>query len=316
MDSSTETKTTETSSDKTDGTEKNNDTESVDSTLDASQNEETSANTNGDSETGSKAENQATNDSQNKGNSSAGNNKTPQNDKTESSIGDNTTSPADKTEPSTGNNTTPPKGETESSPGDETIPPEETDSTKVLVAYFSCTGTTRPLAEYAADILNADIYEIKAQIPYTDADLAYYTGGRADKEQNDPSARPAISSSVQNMADYDIVFIGYPIWHGQAPRIISTFLESYDFSGKTIVPFCTSHSSGIGSSDTNLHSLAPNANWLSGKRFSAGTSKNTIKEWIDTLNLPTEKTRAVGAFNFETKTVLLNSGWTATVNCA
>ena len=113
---------------------------------------------------------------------------------------------------------------------------------KALVAYFSATNTTRPLAEYAAGVLDADLYEIVPEVPYTDADLAYYTNGRADREQNDPAARPAISGSVDNMADYDVVFLGYPIWHGQAPRIISTFLESYDFTGKTIVPFCTSHS--------------------------------------------------------------------------
>ena len=107
------------------------------------------------------------------------------------------------------------------------------------------------IAEYAADSLNAALYEIVPEIPYTDADLAYYTGGRADKEQNDDSARPAISGEVSGMREYDTIILGYPIWHGQAPRIISTFLESYDFSGKTIVPFCTSHSSGIGSSATN-----------------------------------------------------------------
>ena len=112
--------------------------------------------------------------------------------------------------------------------------PEVTDS-KILVAYFSATGTTRPLAEYAAEILDADLYEIVPEDPYTEADLDYYTGGRADQEQNDPSARPAISGSVENMADYDVVFLGYPIWHGQPPRIISTFLESYDFTGKTIL---------------------------------------------------------------------------------
>lgn len=145
---------------------------------------------------------------------------------------------------------------------------EMADTTNnILVAYFSATGTTRPLAEYAADILNVDIYEIVPEEPYTDEDLDYYSGGRADQEQDDSSARPAISGSVENMDSYDMVFIGYPIWHGQAPRIISTFLESYDFSGKTIVPFCTSHSSGIGSSDTNLHVLADGANWLAGSRF-------------------------------------------------
>lgn len=156
--------------------------------------------------------------------------------------------------------------------------PEPTAGGKTLVAYFSATNTTRPLAEYAADILSAGPYEIVPEAPYTDADLAYYTNGRADREQNDASARPAISGSVENMADYDVIFLGYPIWHGQAPRIISTFLESYDLTGKTIVPFCTSHSSGIGSSDTNLHSLASGANWLAGRRFAGGTTRSAMED--------------------------------------
>ena len=157
---------------------------------------------------------------------------------------------------------------------------------RILVAYFSATGTTRVLAEYAADILDADLYEIVPEVPYTDDDLAYYTNCRADREQNDPDARPAISGCVDQMAEYDIVFLGYPIWHGQAPRIISTFLESYDFAGKTVVPFCTSHSSGIGSSDTNLHALASDANWLPGRRFAAETARETIEDWIGGLDLP------------------------------
>lgn len=162
---------------------------------------------------------------------------------------------------------------------------QETDMTaKTLVVFFSATGTTKPLAEYAAEILEADIYEIVAEEPYTEADLAYYTGGRADQEQDDPNARPAISGSVENMDSYDTVLIGYPIWHGQAPRIISTFLESYDFSGKTIVPFCTSHSSGIGSSATNLHGLCPDTvEWATGRRFEAGTSRDTMEEWLDSI---------------------------------
>ncbi len=118
--------------------------------------------------------------------------------------------------------------------------------TKTLVVYFSCTGTTETLAEYAAEILGADICEIVPAKPYTEEDLAYYTDGRADREQNDPKARPEISGEIENMDNYDTIILGYPIWHGQAPKIIYTFLESYDFSGKTIVPFCTSHSSGIG----------------------------------------------------------------------
>lgn len=154
--------------------------------------------------------------------------------------------------------------------------------TKILVVYFSCTGTTKKLAEYAADILDADLYEIVPQKPYTEKDLAYYTGGRADKEQDDLQARPAISGSISDIAGYDKILLGYPIWHGQAPRIISTFLESYDFSGKTIIPFCTSHSSGIGSSDTSLHSLcSETAEWKAGRRFSSDTTQDEIKEWLD-----------------------------------
>ncbi len=158
---------------------------------------------------------------------------------------------------------------------------EENMEARTLVVYFSATGTTKALAEYAADILGTDIYEIVPEEPYTEADLAYYTGGRADQEQGDPSARPAIAGTIENMEDYDTILLGYPIWHGQAPRIISTFLESYDFSSKTILPFCTSHSSGIGSSDTNLHALANRANWLPGKRFPAGTSREEIESWLN-----------------------------------
>jgi len=155
-------------------------------------------------------------------------------------------------------------------------------STKTLVVYFSCTGTTKPLAEYAAEILGADLYEIVPEDPYSEADLAYYTNGRADQEQNDPNMRPAISGGVENMNEYNTIILGYPIWHGQAPRIISTFLESYDFSGKTIVPFCTSHSSGIGSSADNLHVLCADSTlWMEGRRFESGTSKEAMEEWLN-----------------------------------
>lgn len=162
-------------------------------------------------------------------------------------------------------------------------PEQESDmETKTLVVYFSATGTTKPLAEYAAEILNADLYEIVPEDPYTEEDLAYYTNGRADQEQNDASARPAISGGVENMEEYDTILLGYPVWHGQAPRIVSTFLESYDFSGKTIIPFCTSHSSGIGSSADNLHPLCSDSTeWLEGRRFAGGTSRATIEEWLN-----------------------------------
>ena len=92
------------------------------------------------------------------------------------------------------------------------------------------------------------------------------------------------------MDSYDTILLGYPIWHGQAPRIISTFLESYDFSGKIIVPFCTSHSSGIGSSATNLHELCPDTvEWVEGRRFEAGTSRDTVEEWLGSIGGPQEK---------------------------
>ena len=183
----------------------------------------------------------------------------------------------------------------------------------VLITYFSCTGTTKGVAEKINHKIGGTLYEIIAADPYTAEDLDYYSGGRADQEQADSSALPEISGSVKNMDKYDIVFIGYPIWHGQAPRIISTFLESYDFSGKTIVPFCTSHSSGIGSSDRNLHSLASGAEWRNGRRFSGSENANAIAEWLEELNL--RFTSDVSRFDLESgtngnaPTVTLNSGY-------
>lgn len=176
--------------------------------------------------------------------------------------------------------------ETELSESVSTQQQEVEVNTKTLVVYFSCTGTTELVAEYMTEILGADSYRIVPENPYTEADLAYYTNGRADQEQNDPDARPAISGGVENMDTYDTIILGYPIWHGQAPRIISTFLESYDFSGKTIIPFCTSHSSGIGSSASNLHVLcSESVEWLDGKRFEAGVSKEIVQNWIEEIGI-------------------------------
>ena len=187
----------------------------------------------------------------------------------------------------------------------------EPGGSHILIAYFSATGTTAPLAEYAADILNADLYEIVPEQTYTEADLAYYTDGRCDREQADPSVRPAISGHVENMDQYDTVIIGHPIWHGQAPRIISTFLESYDFSGKTLVTFCTSHSSGLGSSAENLHGLVPDdVTWLESRRLPAGTTRDEMKDWLDAIGLSSDmENQDVGMFDFDSKTVLLNSGY-------
>ena len=188
-----------------------------------------------------------------------------------------------------------------------------------LVVYFSATGTTKNVAEYIAETVDADTYEIVPETPYTNADLNYNSGNsRTTVEQNDSSARPAISEGVKNIDDYDVIFLGYPIWHGQAPRIISTFLESYDLSGKTIIPFCTSHSSGIGSSDTNLHSLAAEASWESGKRFSGSATQAEVSEWVSSFDLATEKSVAAfdlaNATNGSAPTVTLNSGYEMPVN--
>ena len=161
---------------------------------------------------------------------------------------------------------------------------------KVLVAYFSATGTTKGVAEHIANGLNADIYEIVPEDPYTDADLNYNdNNSRTTIEMNDPNARPAISGSVENMEQYDIIFVGYPIWWGEAPRIVSTFMESYDFSGKTIVPFCTSGGSGIGSSASNLESFTSGATWLDGRRLNGSDSQDTVMEWVNGLGLNFEE---------------------------
>ena len=156
---------------------------------------------------------------------------------------------------------------------------------KILVAYFSRTGHTEPLAKYAAEILGADLYEITAAVPYTDEDIAYYTDCRADREQKDESARPEISGSVEDLSQYSTVLIAHPIWHGQAPRIISTFLESYDFSGKTLTSFCTSTSSPLGTSADNLKKLVPNSTWLDSRRFEIGSTKSDVEEWLNSIGL-------------------------------
>lgn len=156
----------------------------------------------------------------------------------------------------------------------------------ILIAYFSCTNNTEHIAEYIEEITGGTFYQITPIQPYASADLNYSDrNSRSTKEQNDSSARPEISGSVENMESYDVIFLGYPIWWGQAPKIIYTFLESYDFAGKTIVPFCTSGSSSIGTSATNLHSLASGATWLDGSRFSGSAAKSAVETWINGLGL-------------------------------
>ena len=167
------------------------------------------------------------------------------------------------------------------------VPWESGETADVLVAYFSATGNTAEIAASLQSILDADLYEIVPQVPYTSEDLNYSNDScRANQEQNDPTARPTIDSSLESLDGYDVVFLGYPIWWGKAPKVIYTFLERYDLTGKTIVPFCTSGSSGIAGSLTELQALAPDALWLDGQRFSSGTSESTIAAWTSGLDPP------------------------------
>ena len=163
---------------------------------------------------------------------------------------------------------------------------QENEISNILVAYFSCTGNTETIAEYLIDLTDADNYVIEAAAPYTNEDIQYSNSScRANQEQNDKSVRPEISGSIDNMESYDIVFLGYPIWWGEEPRIIDTFLESYDFSDKTVIPFCTSGSSGISTSENNIRNLVPIGEQLSGKRFSVNASVDDVSAWLDTLDL-------------------------------
>lgn len=162
---------------------------------------------------------------------------------------------------------------------------EGSDSGKdTLVVYFSVTGNTKGVAEKIADITGADIYEIKAAEEYTSEDIDYDdSDSRTTREQNDSSARPEIGSDIISLEGYSTIYIGYPIWWGQEPRIMDTFAESYDFDGITVIPFCTSGSSDIGQSGKNLADNAGSGNWLEGKRFAGGASEDEIRTWIDGL---------------------------------
>ena len=165
--------------------------------------------------------------------------------------------------------------------------PEQTDAppeSRVLVVVFSATGTTKGVAEKIAAIEGADLYEIKAAEEYTDADLDWHDNtSRTTLEQNDSSARPAIGSEPVSLTGYTTVYIGYPIWWGEEPRILDTFVENCDFDGITVIPFCTSSSSSIGRSGQNLADNAGSGNWLEGRRFAGGVSEEDLRSWIEGL---------------------------------
>ena len=176
----------------------------------------------------------------------------------------------------------------------------------VLVVYFSVTNNTKKLANYAKDYLNSDIFEIVPTQEYTSADIDYNSDCRANREQNDDNARPGIKYTIEDISQYDSIVLGYPIWWSQAPKIMYTFIESYDFTNKTILPFCTSGSSPIGSSATNLAKSAPNANWLEGKRFASNTSKEEIGKWLDE-NIQKEENMKLSVDNQELDVVWENN---------
>ncbi len=170
--------------------------------------------------------------------------------------------------------------------GSASEPSGEAAGGHVMVVYFSATGNTAGIAQSLIDGLGADSYEIIPAEPYTDADLDYGDPqSRSSIECNDPDARPAISGETPDLSGYDIILLGYPIWWGEAPRILDTFVESQDLSGKTVIPFCTSGSSGFGSSDAALKAEVPSSTWLEGHRFSAGASRDEVLEWVNGLGL-------------------------------
>ena len=154
---------------------------------------------------------------------------------------------------------------------------------KKLVAYFSASGVTKAAAEHLAKAAEADLFEIKPAVPYTRADLDWTNkNSRSSVEMSDPGSRPEIAEELSNMEDYDTVFIGFPIWWYVAPTIINTFVESYDFSGKTLIPFATSGGSGMGKTVEILKSLCSNANWKKRKILNHA-SESELRKWLDSI---------------------------------
>ena len=157
---------------------------------------------------------------------------------------------------------------------------------KKLVAYFSASGVTKSVAERIAKVANADLFEIKPTIPYTNADLDWRDKtSRSSVEMSNPDSRPKIAHKLDNMADYDIVLIGFPIWWYKAPTIINTFLEAYDFSGKTIVPFATSGGSDMGKTNEWLAPSCPGAKLVEGKVLRGTYTREMLDSWVKSLNL-------------------------------
>lgn len=156
---------------------------------------------------------------------------------------------------------------------------------KILVVYFSATGTTEDVANKIASVTGGEIMAIEPVQPYTSADLDWNDrNSRSSVEMNDPESRPQIKPAAKSISDYDVVFIGYPIWWDLAPTVVNTFIESNDLNGKTVIPFATSGGSGIRNSVSSLKSSYPEINWKEGKLLNR-TSEKAITEWIESLAL-------------------------------
>ena len=167
-------------------------------------------------------------------------------------------------------------------------PETEGATGKTLVVYYSATGNTEQAATYIANITGGDLFELEPADPYTDEDLNYGNeDSRVSREHEDESLRDVelVVDTVDNWDSYDTVFIGYPIWWGIAAWPVDGFVEANDFTGKTVIPFCTSASSGLGESGELLAEMAGTGDWMEGQRFSSNVSEADVQEWIDSLSL-------------------------------
>ncbi len=177
---------------------------------------------------------------------------------------------------------------TENTPTEETAPADETAGGSVLVAYFSATGNTENAANYIADATGGDLFTITPAEPYTSDDLNWSDeNSRVSREHEDPALQTVAlaETTPENWENYDTVFIGYPIWWGVAAWPVSSFVAANDFTGKTVIPFCTSSSSQLGESGALLEQAAGTGEWLDGQRFSGGVSESDIAQWLDSLAL-------------------------------
>ena len=167
------------------------------------------------------------------------------------------------------------------SQGNKTKESKEMDKeSKVLVAYFSASGVTKGVAQQLAEVTGGTLHEIKPAQPYTDADLDWRNKqSRSSVEMQDKSSRPAITEKLANMQDYDVIYVGFPIWWYTCPTIINTFMEPYNFKGKTVIPFATSGGSSIEKACEDLKTAYPDVNWKEGKLLNR-VSKKELEDWV------------------------------------